>query len=111
MTLLTNKLRKNKMAQIRSDSLFTTYLLTEAEQLTAKELSPETKMYVQNLLAEAARDKVALALDPESHVTNVQKEAYYRGQMEAYMFLLASHEYAVRQHNQAVHVELNPDEY
>lgn len=81
--------KDSKMPQINSNSLFTSYTLTESETRMAHQLSPETEMLIQNLICDAATDKVNLPIHPDNYAVAMRDEAYLRGQLHAYKHLLA----------------------
>lgn len=99
------------MAQVNDGGMFTTFKMTEGEMRMARSFSPETKMMLQNLLAAVAIDKLNTPMDTINPVANVQTEAYLRGQLDTYNYLLALTKEAEAEEKAAVTVELNPENY
>jgi len=73
---------------------FTSYQLTEQEELEGSILTITQKQVIQNHLSAAAHEKNALEYDPENPQRFVQQEASLKGQLDAYHFILASSEAA-----------------
>ena len=88
LMLLTTQ-KDNQMAQLNPNSSFASFILTESELRMAQQLSPETEMYLQNLICETATDKVNIAINPQSFEIAMRDEAYARGMLAAYQHLLA----------------------
>jgi hypothetical protein len=69
-------------------SSFTKYEQTEAEVLTATNLSPETKQFIQNQIVLASENRLALTPDPNNYAAFIQEEAYLKGQVAILKYLL-----------------------
>ena len=74
---------------------FTSYKLTEQEELEGSILTITQKHVLHNLLSIYAMEKNTIEYDPEKTMEFVQQEAYKRGQMEAMRHVLAMSEAAV----------------
>lgn len=70
------------------ETSFEAWRFTEEEMQAARQMSPEHRMYLQTLLADAAEEKMRLNLDPYHPLLFVQQEAYTRGQMDILAMLL-----------------------
>jgi len=66
---------------------FTSYQLTEQEELEGSILTITQKQVIQNHLSAAAHEKNALEYDPENPQRFVQQEASLKGQLDAYHFI------------------------
>lgn len=66
------------MAQ-QLNSIFTKYQLTNEEELAAVQFSDMQRMYLQNIIAEAAEEKVLLTFDPANPHIFLQREAELQG--------------------------------
>lgn len=75
------------MAQVIPNQ-FTSYKLNEQEQLEGSKLTVTQKQVIRNLLSDTATAKVNLEYDAEHSMDFIQQEAYHKGQLEAYQFLL-----------------------
>lgn len=75
-------------------SRFTTYILTEEEELRGCILSLEQQWMLQNKMSEAALAKSALKLDPNNTLPFVQQESFLAGQVELCEFFLDNSEAA-----------------
>ena len=73
---------------------FSSYELTEQEELEGAILTITQKQIIQNYLSAAASEKIGLEYDPESPEKFVQQEASLKGQIDAYRFILAASEAA-----------------
>ncbi len=69
---------------------FSSYYLTEQEELEGSILTITQKQVIQNYLAAAASEKIGLEYDPEVKERFVQQEASLKGQIDAYRFILAA---------------------
>ena len=76
---------------------FSSYQLTEQEELEGSILTITQKQVIQNYLSAAASEKNGLEYDPDSPTRFVQQEASLKGQMDAYRFILASSDTAEEQ--------------
>lgn len=73
-------------------SAFTRYAQTNQEQLAGSVLSGDQKQYIQNQLATIAEQRLALVPDPINYAVFIQDEAFLKGQMAAYQYMLDSSE-------------------
>lgn len=76
------------------ETSFKGWKFTEEELKAARQFSPEHRMYLQTLLADAAEQKLALVLDPYQPLKYTQEEAYIRGQMDIISMLLSDDQVA-----------------
>jgi len=60
-------------------TLFTRYDLSEAEELSGIQFTESQRMYIQNLIATAAEEKIRLTFDPEHPYPFIQREAELQG--------------------------------
>lgn len=60
-------------------TLFTKFLLTDEEELSAVAFTTEQRMYIQNIIAEAAEEKVRMTIDPLNPYAFMQREAELQG--------------------------------
>jgi len=67
---------------------FTTYHLTEEEQAQGQILTSANIMVLQNLVASAAEEKLALKFDPINPLVFTQREAELMGQIGILKFLI-----------------------
>lgn len=77
------------MAQIIPNA-FTSYQLSQQEEITGSIFTTNQKQVLQNLLSEAASQKLHLEYDPSDTLTFVQQEAYHTGKIELLQYLLAN---------------------
>lgn len=75
------------MATIGTNS-FTSYILTDREQLEGILLTLAQKQVLQTQRAIIAEEKLALEFDPEHPLLFQQQEAFKRGQLEFVTYLL-----------------------
>lgn len=73
-------------------SIFTKFLLTDEEELAAVFFSPEQRMYMQNIVADAAEEKIQLTFDPNNPSAFMQREAALQGCIQTLTNLLNSYE-------------------
>lgn len=73
---------------------FSSYQLTDKEELEGSILTITQKQVIQNHLSAAASEKIGLEYDPENKDRFVQQEASLKGQIDAYRFILSSSESA-----------------
>lgn len=71
------------------ETSFVAYKFNTEEIKAARQISPEHRMYLQTLLADAAESKLNLTLDPYKPLVFTQEEAYLRGQMDILNMLLS----------------------
>jgi len=69
---------------------FTSYSLNDQEQLEGACLTVTQKQVIQNHLSNTATEMINIEYDPEHPMRYTQQEAYKRGQLETYQFLLDS---------------------
>lgn len=67
---------------------FTQYELSEQEQLTGSTFSTTQKQFIQSQIALVAASRLALVPDPNNYPAFIQTESHYKGQMDAYQYLL-----------------------
>ena len=67
---------------------FTSYELSEKEELQGSILTGLQIQVLQNALSATAEEKLALEFDPEHPQLFIQQEAYKKGQIELYTFLI-----------------------
>lgn len=79
---------------IKLDNEFSSYLLTEDEEIQGAIFTVTQKQAIQNQLATCAAEKLRLEFDPETPKLFIQQEAYKRGQIEILQYLLESSEAA-----------------
>lgn len=60
-------------------TLFTRYDLSEDEELSGIQFTDSQRMYMQNLIATAAEEKIRLTFDPEHPYLFIQREAELQG--------------------------------
>lgn len=70
------------------NNTFTTYKLTDEEQAQGQILSTTNIMVIQNLMAAAAEEKLALKFDPTNALAFTQREAELMGQIGILKFLI-----------------------
>jgi hypothetical protein len=63
------------------NNTFTTFKLTEEEQASGQTLTTNNLMVLQNLMASAAEEKLALKFDPTNPMEFAQREAELMGQI------------------------------
>lgn len=76
---------------------FTQYSQTTQEQLAGMTLTTAQHQFIQSQIAMLAQSRLALVPDPNNYADFIQSEANYKGQMEAYKFLLDCHAAAQEQ--------------
>jgi hypothetical protein len=75
------------MAHLLPNS-FSSYELTEEEEIQGSLLTTTQKQFIQNQVALCAEEKLVIEFDPAEPVLFAQHEAYKRGQLDAYKYLL-----------------------
>lgn len=73
-----------------AQSSFTSYVLTEQEQLSGSMLSYEQKLFIQNQIGGIAEQKLALIPTPNDYQNFIQQEAFLSGQLAILKYLLDS---------------------
>lgn len=73
---------------------FTTYELTEEEELHGTILTTAQEQVLQNKRAMIAEEKLALEFDPERPKDFIQQDAYKKGQLDLITYLLDASEAA-----------------
>jgi hypothetical protein len=79
----------------RSDTIYDTYEFSEEEIPNAFIFNELQYKHIQTELAIAAQEKALLAYDPDSPNADdkfIRESEYIRGKMEAYLYLLATHD-------------------
>jgi len=79
------------------DNPFHINSLTEEEVLQAQVLPEYNRRFIENSRTATAIDKLNMPLDPESYMKSVQEEAYKRGMIDAYTYLLDCSENALQE--------------
>ena len=69
---------------------FSSYAHSQEEAIQSSLLTTLQQEYIQNQIALAAEEKLALSYDPKDPQSFMQNEAYHSGQLAAYRFLLDS---------------------
>ena len=77
------------MPQLKYDSQFIEYEFSEEELKNLPGFSPEQRQFLQNELAAAVSEKVALTFDPEHPLRFTQAEAEIQGKMNVLRYLLS----------------------
>ena len=77
------------MPKLKNDSHFTEYEFTEEELKVLPGFSFEQKQFLQNELAAAVSEKVALTFDPEHPMRFTQQEAEIHGKIGVLKYLLS----------------------
>lgn len=70
------------------ENSFSSYALTEDEERQGSLLTITQKQFLQNQVALCAEEKIALEFDPSEPNLFLQAEAYKKGQIDAYKYLL-----------------------
>lgn len=73
-------------------TLFTKYQLTDEEELAAIQFSTEQRMYLQNIISDAAEEKVRLTFNPTNPNAFIQREAELQGVINTLASLLEKYE-------------------
>lgn len=73
-------------------TLFTKFQLTKEEELAAIQFTTHQRMYIQNIIAEAAEEKVWLSFDPGNPSAFMQREAELQGTIRTLTALLSAHD-------------------
>ena len=60
-------------------TLFTKFVLTDEEELAGVSFTAEQRMYMQNMIAEAAEEKVRMTFDSANPSAFMQREAELQG--------------------------------
>jgi len=84
------------MAQ-ETGSLFTKYILTDEEELAGIQFTTEQRMYIQNIIADAAEEKVRLTFDPTNSHLFIQREAELQGTIRTLSNLLQAQDEYIQQ--------------
>lgn len=69
---------------------FSSYELQDKEQLQGLLLTSLQRQVIHNMRTGIAEEKLVLTYDPKEPQTFVQQEAYLRGQLDAFTYLLDS---------------------
>jgi len=73
-------------------TLFTRYQLTEEEKLAAIQFTDTQRMYLQNIIADSAEEKVRLTFDPSNPNQFIQREAELQGIIGTLTILLEAYD-------------------
>lgn len=76
------------------DNEFSSYELSDDEALQGAILTITQKQHIQNLLSEAAMEKIGLQLDMTNPHLFIQQESSLKGQIDAYRHMLTCSEVA-----------------
>jgi hypothetical protein len=71
---------------------FTQYTQSVDEQLYGSCYSTEQLQFIQNQIATASYELLALVPEPNNYPAYIQQQAYKRGQLDAYQYLIDCHE-------------------
>lgn len=74
------------------ENQFTSYILTEVEQDSAKTFTPLQLAGLKNLLAKAMLDKAALTVDTSNVTAFIQQEAELKGEIGVLSYLIQTAE-------------------
>ena len=74
-------------------NMFTAWSLSDSEHRAGSCLGLLQKQVIQNLISEAASEKVALTYDPQNPLKFAQQEAELQGKIGVLQYLLAQSEY------------------
>lgn len=77
-----------------TESTFSKYSHNEQEYYTSRVLTSLQKEFIKNELAVVAERRLALEPDPLNYSVFIQTEAHFKGQMDAYRFILESSDLA-----------------
>ena len=81
---------------------FSSYYLTDEEQLQACILSPLQRMYLQNLLSADAIAKGDISVDTNNVTKFIQEEAYYKGRIELLEYILQLSDATIESTNNSI---------
>lgn len=73
---------------ILTESTFSSFKQTDAEQLAGTHLTEEQRHFIQNQICMIAEERISLVPDPNNYAAFIQQEAHLKGQMVAYKYLL-----------------------
>ena len=76
------------MAQLNSDSLFQSWILSPEEFIQGSFLNSLQKQVIQNQISQLASERVMLTFDPVNHLPFMQRDAELKGQIGALQYLL-----------------------
>lgn len=71
------------------ESSFFSFKLTEQEIAAGSSYSTEQRAFIQNLISEAAEEKVALTYDPHNPLRFTQQEAELQGKIGILKYMLS----------------------
>lgn len=101
------------MATLDPNSYFQGWILDEREFLLGSVLTTSNKQVIQNLIVQAAQEKVNLTFDPANPHKFMQREAELQGTIKTLQTLLdnsASAEIQVDPGLRQIHIPRNPQE-
>ena len=67
---------------------FSSYILTDEEQLEGQKLTITQTQVIQNLMSSYAEEKLHLTVDPNNTIVFIQQEADLKGKIEVLNYLL-----------------------
>lgn len=71
-------------------STFSKYALSESDQIIGSTLTTLQKHFVQNQVCTIAEQRVALEVDPNNYAAFIQQDAFLKGQLAAFKYMLDS---------------------
>ena len=71
-------------------SSFNRYVLSQSEQTLGESLTPENVFVIQNLICDAAEERLNLKFDPNNPLQFAQREAELQGQIGILKLLVES---------------------
>lgn len=69
-------------------STFSKFALSESDQVIGSTLTTLQKQFIQNQVCSIAEQRVALEVDPTNYASFIQQDAYLKGQLAAFKYLL-----------------------
>lgn len=76
------------MAQLDHNNVFQKWIMTDQERIIGTILYTGQKQCIQNQIAMAAEEKVALTFDPANPLAFAQREAELQGTIKALQYLI-----------------------
>ena len=93
-------------------TIFQRFILTDEEELAGHSFSTTQRLVIQNIIAEAAEEKVRLTFDPLNPNAFMQREAELQGTIGTLTQLLAKYTDLLDAAVQAqLQSQLNPNQY
>lgn len=90
------------MAIPSTQSSFLRYDLTSEELIAGTQFSSAHKLVIQNLIADAAEEKISLTFDATNPQAFIQREAELAGQIGILKYLLSLEEVSKQQSNSEI---------